>query len=91
MCGRGELIWQGVDGGGRAFVCVYVCAHGGKVWPGLRVSTEITVSERKKKFCGVAGREGKERKGKERKGKERKGGDEEEEEGRDHLVMICVY
>ena len=73
MCGRGELIWQGVDGGGRAFVCVYVCAHGGKVWPGLRVSTEITVSERKKKFCGVAGREGKERKGKERKGKERKG------------------
>ena len=64
------------------YICVYACVCGtvGKVWPGLRVSTEITVSEEK----GCMEKQG----GKGRKDG-RKGG-MRRREGR-HLVMICVY
>lgn len=65
-------------------VCVCVCLNcgtAGKVWPGLRFSTEITVSGRKSCVEKQGGREGKKRREQRR--------DEEEEGG--HLVMICVY
>ncbi len=69
-----RLLWTCI----QVCVCVCVCSNGGtarKVWPGLRFSTEITVSE--KKLCGEAEREG--------KTGERRGG------VGGHLVMICVY
>ncbi len=80
-CRRGVSIWRGVDGGGCCMVavdiCVFVCVYSncgtaGKVWPGLRLSTEITVSGRKSCAEKQGGREGNERR--EKRGYEERGG-----------------